>query len=399
MKTNFCSRNAICWVALRMAGTVDGTKTGITDYPWWACRIWHGMTFGVWWALLRRHGFRISPSRVWLAVSVTLVSLGNSLLAGYARCRCRDRLRKAEPHPAPLILMGHPRSGTTLLHELLVTDPRWGYADTYQCFVPSHWLLSRKRVLRWLGRLLPSERPEDGMKVGLGLPQEDEFALLNLGAPSTYEGLAFPSDPLSPWQTMDLEKADPSLRKCWQDTFVEFLRGLAAEDPRPPVLKSPPHLTRIGPILERFPGARFVHIRRNPYHAIPSMIGLTRGLYQTQGFQPPPEDMLGEALQYYLEMFAVFDRDVPKLGPGRFHELSYEDLVADPVGELQRLYAALGLEGFDPAGPALQRRVEEMRAFRPVDRPPAPAADLDLMDACFGERARRWGYPRPRGAE
>lgn len=378
-----------------MAGSNCGTNKGTSDYPWWACRFWHGMTFGVWWAMLRRHGFRISPSRLWLAVSVTLVSLGNSLLAAYAGWRCRGRLRDAEAHPAPLILMGHPRSGTTLLHELVVSDPRWGYADTYQCFAPAHWLLTRKWIQRWLGRLLPAGRPEDGMKVGLDLPQEDEFALLNLGAPSTYEGLAFPCDPPVPWQVMDWEKADPSLRKTWQDTFVEFLRGLAVEDPRPPVLKSPLHLTRIGLILERFPRARFVHIRRNPYQAIPSMIGLTRGLYRTQGLQPEPGGMLEYALQYYGEMFDVFDRDVTRLGPGRFHELSYEDLVGDPVGELQRLYAALGLEGFNPQNPVLVRRVEEMKEFQPVQRPIPAAGDLDLMEAVFGERARKWGYRRP----
>lgn len=381
-----------------MAGSQYETQETAADYPWWAGRIWHGMTFGVWWALLRRHGFRISPSRIGLAVSVTLLSPGNSLLAGYTRWRCRERLRKAEPHPEPLILMGHPRSGTTLLHELLVTDPRWGYADTYQCFAPSHWLLTRSLVAGWLGRLLPAERPEDGMKVGLDLPQEDEFALLNLGAPSTYEWLAFPGDPPNPWVEMDLDQAGPSLRTLWQDTFVEFLRGLASADPRPPVLKSPLHLTRIGPILERFPRARFVHIRRNPYHAIPSMVGLTRKLYQTQGLQPPSGPMLEEALQYYREMFALFDREASRPGPGRFHELSYEDLVADPVGEMQRLYAALGLEGVDPESPALRRRLEEMRAFRPVERPLPPAADLDRMEACFGERARKWGYTRPAGA-
>lgn len=390
-----CSRNAFCRLSLRMAGTVDGTKAGPTGYPWWALRFWHGMTLGVWLALLRRHGFRISPSRLWLVVLVTLFSLFNSLLAACTQWYCWFRLRKARPHPQPVILVGHHRSGTTLLHELMVTDARWGYPDTYQCFAPSHALLTRRHLIGWLEWLLPRQRPEDGMKVGLRLPQEDEFALMNLGAPSPYEEMGFPLDPESPWQALDLDKGDPALRKLWQDTFEKFLRSLAAADSRPPVIKSPLHMARIGLILERIPGARFVHIRRNPYQVIPSWISMSRGLQESQGLGRMGDKGLERHLQNYHEVFELFERHLPKLGPGRFHELTYEDLVADPKRELGRLYAALGIEGFDPETPALRRRLEEMREFKPVQRRiPAPA-DLDRMEAAFGDRARKWGYQRP----
>ena len=50
------------------------------------------------------------------------------------------------------------------------------------------------------------------MSVGWGRPQEDEFALALLGAPSPYLGIAFPNEePLEP-ESLDLDDLPPRLR-------------------------------------------------------------------------------------------------------------------------------------------------------------------------------------------
>jgi omega-hydroxy-beta-dihydromenaquinone-9 sulfotransferase len=370
-------------------------KGGGDHYPWWASRVWHGMTAGVWWSLLQRHGFRIAPSRLWLVLSVTWVTLVNSVLALGCRAVFRGRRKRARANPDPLVLVGHARSGTTLLHELVVTDPRWGFADTYQCFVPSHWILSRNWVVPWMKHLVPADRPSDGMKLGFELPQEDEFALMNLGAPSPYEYLAFPAVTDTPWVSVEWGPGDSGLRRLWQDTFAGFLRDLALADPRPVVLKSPLHMARIGMILERFPNARFVHIRRNPCRVMESMLAMAHSLYQTQGLQIVPDNILESNLAFYHELNHRFESGRVLLGPGRLHEMTYEGLVADPVAELGRMYAALELEGFDPHRPALVNRVEEMRKFRPRARPGISDADRQRIHQSVREQARRWGYSQP----
>ncbi len=353
------------------------------------------MTLGVWWSMLRRYGFRIAPSRLWLVLSVTWVTLCNSVLALICRGVFRKQRQQTRANPDLLVLVGHARSGTTLLHELVVTDARWGFADTYQCFVPSHWLLSRSWVVPWMKYMVPANRPSDGMKLGMELPQEDEFALLNGGAPSPYEYIGFPQESNVPRLSVDLAKVDPGLRLLWQDTFADFLRDLAIRDSRPLVLKSPVHMGRIGMIRERFPRARFVHIRRNPYHVVGSMMGMTRSLYQSQALQELPTDFLEGILEFYHELFGILEKEQTLLEPGQFHELSYEDLVADPVGELERMYQALGLTGFDRDNPNLRRRVEEMRKFQAPKRQAVAVGDLNRMEASLHDRVRRWGYSRP----
>jgi omega-hydroxy-beta-dihydromenaquinone-9 sulfotransferase len=365
------------------------------DYPRWALRFWHGMTFGVWWALLKRHGFRVERFGVGLALSVSILSLFNTILAFYGALTRGYWIRRARPHQQPWIIVGHNRSGTTLLHELMATDSRWTYPDTYQCFCPSHWLVSRFYAKRILSVFLPPKRPGDGMSVGFDRPQEDEFALINLGACSPYESMAYPKDEPLPEMNPDLEAAGGQRREDWKNKFTGFLRDLSVRDSRPPLLKNPLHMARVSAILECFPQAVFVHIRRNPYEVIESMLRFTREIHAALAFQKDPEDLLERILESYAALFGLWERDRGLLPGGQHFELSYEDLVADPVGELERMYAALGLEGFDRQNPALIRRVEEMRRFQLPRKRTLSASDRDRIHRSVHVQALRWGYSQP----
>ena len=88
----------------------------------------------------------------------------------------------------PVFLVGYWRSGTTLLHELLALDDCFAAPSTYQCFNPHRFLLTVHRA--------PGEnrvvRPAGDMTVSPSSPQEEEFALLCMGAISPYEAFMFP---------------------------------------------------------------------------------------------------------------------------------------------------------------------------------------------------------------
>ena len=89
----------------------------------------------------------------------------------------------------PLFLVGHWRSGTTLLHELLALDESFAAPSTYACFNPHHFLLARHGA----PSTKSAERPTGDMIISPFSPQEDEFALLCMGAISPYEAFVFPS--------------------------------------------------------------------------------------------------------------------------------------------------------------------------------------------------------------
>ena len=96
----------------------------VNPYQFWVARFWHGMLFGSWMRLLARNGFRISPTRLPLATTITCGTIFNSLLRP-VQDMCYGRyIEKTQIKDAPIFILGHWRSGTTLLHELLVLDQR-----------------------------------------------------------------------------------------------------------------------------------------------------------------------------------------------------------------------------------------------------------------------------------
>ncbi len=325
------------------------------------------MPMGVWFGLMAEHGFKIWPSKLGLATTISAASIFNSLAEPLSEARFRRRLHQPPKTPPPLFILGHWRSGTTLLHELMMHDERFCCPTTYQCFAPGHFLLTETLLTRALSWIIPSKRPMDNVAAGWSRPQEDEFALANMGAPSPYLRMGFPATTGSAPVALDLAKLSAADRSRWQEAMRRFLVRLAVRDARRPVLKSPPHTARIGILAEMFPGARFLHLVRDPFVVFPSTVRLWRSLDEVQGLQRDR----GERLEEYVfacfeEMYDAFERDRPRLAPGQLHELRYEDLVKDPVGQLGQAYDALGLDDFETVKSTLEShaRSRQMTKYR-----------------------------------
>ena len=81
---------------------------------------------------------------------------------------------------APVFILGHWRSGTTFVHNVLSGDSRYGYCTTYQTVFP-HIMLWGYGFFRACTKvLMPSHRPTDSVELGPDLPQEEQFALVNM---------------------------------------------------------------------------------------------------------------------------------------------------------------------------------------------------------------------------
>ena len=334
-------------------------------YPWWSPRFWHGMPLPVWLGLLGEHRWRVSPSRLGLLGTITAATAFNSLSGWLSDARFARQLGTAEIREDPLFIIGHWRSGTTLLHELLMLDERFFCPSTYQCFAAGHFLLTESLLTSMLAWMMPAKRPMDNVAAGWDRPQEDEFALMNLGAASPYRRMAFPATASNEATALDLESLDPPTLAHWQKTFRRFLRMLAVRDARRTVLKSPPHTARMGILRSMFPSARFLHIVRDPLVVFPSTMRLWQSLDYVQGMQVDRGERLAPyVLDTFEVMYNAFERDRAGLPEGCLHEVKYEDLVADPVGKLAEAYEALDLGGFDSMRPALETQAKAMQRYR-----------------------------------
>ncbi len=318
-------------------------------------KLWHGMSFRAWWRLLKANHFDISWSRLPMALAVTLFSLNNSLLGFFQSLLYGRKIAAARVTDGPLFVIGHYRSGTTLLQELLCSDPRHTYPTTYECFAPHHFLLTERWFSWWLNLALPSQRLADRMLQGTDRPQEDEAAMCCLGLPSRYHRFAFPNRDLGNSASPDLDKQPTETVSQWKCAFKLFLQSITLRRPLRIVLKSPQHTCRVKHLAELFPDARFVYIIRDPEIVFPSTVRLWKVIHESQALQVPNHEGLEElVLKEFNEMHRLVDRDRRRLDPSRFCQVRYEDLVADPMGQLDRIYQQLELGDFQTAKESVQ---------------------------------------------
>jgi hypothetical protein len=331
----------------------------------WTPRMWQGCNLFAWLRLLWRNHFAVHPQYLYMPCVITCVSAGHTVLRYLQEAWYGSKLDRTVIRNPPLFIIGHWRTGTTLLHEMLILDPRHSCPNYYHCLEPNHFLLTEKIVKRFFRWLIPSHRPMDNMAVGWDRPQEDEFALCMLGQPSPYLTIAFPNHPPQDQEAFDPQRLPRRARQAWKKAFVGFLRRLTFRDPRRLVLKSPTHTCRIPTLLELFPNAQFVHIVRDPFVVFPSTVNLWRSLYEAHGLQRPNFLHLDEhVLATFCYLYDRLEETRHLVPAGNFHELRYEDLVADPPGQMRRLYEALGLGGFEDIRPRLEQYCREQSGYR-----------------------------------
>jgi len=362
----------------------------------WTPRFWDGMNLTGWIRLLVRNRFAVGPTCIPMALIITAASLLNSFLWAVQAIIFGRKIRQTQIEHDPIFVIGHWRTGTTLVHELLALDPRHTYPDTHTCFNPNHFLISGWLLKPCLGFLLPARRPMDNMEAGWDHPQEDEFALCNLGVPSPYLTLAFPNRPPQDREYLNLEGLSPQALARWKRALAWFLKCLTVRDSRRIVLKSPPHTCRIKVLLELFPNARFIHLVRDPYVVYPSTIHLWKRLCRTQGLQIPKHRHLEEHVFDSLNrMYEVFERDRRLIAESRLCEVRYEDLVRDPIEQMRMIYERLGLGDFERVLPALQEYVHRQAEYK-TNRYELAGETRAEISRRWGSYIRRYGYsPEP----
>ncbi len=352
-------------------------------YPWYSPRFWHGMRFGDWIKLAAENRFRIHPSRIPMALLLCGITPVNSALAVCQRLLYGRKLEETQVDSPPVFIVGHWRSGTTLLHELMALDERFASPTTYECFAPHHCLVTSWIFPKLFGVLLPKNRPMDNMAAGWQMPQEDEFALLTLGAPTPYRRMAFPNHEPADLEFIDMEGIDSEKRERWDAALRYFVKLLTSKHGKRVLLKSPPHTGRIEALAQLFPGAKFIHIARHPYAIFPSTRRLWYALDDAQACQRPHHRQTDEYILMCLErMYGAFFQQRERLDKYQVGYTRYEELVADPLGEIARLYEELELGDFAAVQPAIEAQVKERSGYR--------AHQHNLNSDLRNEVDRRW---------
>jgi omega-hydroxy-beta-dihydromenaquinone-9 sulfotransferase len=364
----------------------------------WAAPVWIGCNFSAWMRLLIRNRFAVHWSRWHYAVLYTLGSVVNSCLGLAQKVVFGRRVAETVITDPPIFIVGHWRTGTTLLHELLVLDDRYIGPTGFECVAPQHFLLT-ERLAPLVGFMVSKHRAMDNMDSSLHHPQEDEFVWVMQGQPSPYLTLAFPNRPPVHERYLDLEQLTPRELEAWKRPLLRFVQQLYFRHRKTVVLKNPNHSFRIKVLLNVFPEAKFIHIVRDPYVVYPSSIHLLKSLSRVHSLQRPTFEGLDErVLATYVDLYRKVDEGRELVDPSRFYELRYEDLIADPEAQLQSLYEHLGLGGFEEYRPRLREYLADHADYK-TNGYELTAEQHKIVTERWGEVMHRYGYHPAAAAE
>ncbi len=335
--------------------------------------------------------------------AVGLTTLATSPLRAVERLRFGRAIDATRVDPSPVFVLGHWRTGTTHLLNLLAQDPRFGCISTFQAMVPGFVLGTERRVKPWLARQLGTSHPTreiDNMPLDLDAPQEEAFALANLTPWASLHAFTLPHQAREWIERYGFLCGLSALeRREWTAAYLRLLRTATLRcGGKRLVLKDPTNTGRIPALLELFPDARFVHIVRDPYRVLPSTLGIYRVVLAKSQLQRASEGEIEEAvLAVFERMMRKYLEDRTLIPAGNLAETRYEDLEARPMGEMARIYGELGLDGFETAAPAIEAYLASLGSFR-KNQYRVDASVVAKVNGRWEFALDAWRYPRLGGS-
>jgi hypothetical protein len=349
-----------------------------------------------WLRLLAAARFRVRPAYwprlaavLWTSLLGTAVTLPERLALApvlwfrFARGPLAGALRDGPP---VLVVLGYYRSGTTHLHYLLSCDPRFVTTRWHQVASPAGWWGSWTLLRAAMVPLTPNTRPQDEVAFGPDWPAEDDFALAGWAGASALPGrFVFPATRAKARDWHLLDKLSPREHARFARTLAAFCWKLTrpAGRHRRLLLKTPSHTARVRALRAVFGDrVRFVHITRDPEAVVRSNVvmaeRLERFLLQDGPDAQTTRREIVDELEATERAFLEQSADLP---PERLARLRYEDLTADPVAELRRVYAQLDLGWTAETELRVRAYLAGVAEYRPDTRPGAKAAGLGLTEA------------------
>ncbi len=255
-----------------------------------------------------------------------------------------------EPIDAPLFVVGPPRTGTTILLELLALDPSLRAPFAWEALHPlpvaADATVDRDRRLALSEceqELWADVHPEfmTMHELASDLPGECvHFLAYDFAGP--HWSMLFDTPTFTGWQLEHIEPLLARVYRLHRRMLQTFQHG---SEPRRWLLKSPGHLQTLAQLFAEYPDARVIHTHRDPSRFIASLVSLLAVLRFTRS-DHVDIGTLGPMMELTYKMFleqVIDQRDLGQIPDGQIVDSHFLDLMADPVGSLRRLYEQLDM--------------------------------------------------------
>lgn len=309
----------------------------------------------------------LAPRRAGRTLGIAVGGWIGAPMAGAEWLRRRHQIDAVELDDEPVFIIGHWRSGTTHLHNLMSRDARFGCLRMFEALAPDCSVATRRWLPPILARTMPRKRPMDNMEWPMDAPQEEEIPLAKVTPYSWYAQFLFPKQAIATFERYVLMNGAPRrAEREFKRKYLRLLKVAALHDgKRRLLLKNPVNTARIPLLLDLFPKAKFVFIHRSPYEVFPSTVNLHRKILELTALQEFDDaDIERNVVAMYQRVVERYRADARLVPKGQLVEVGYQDLVDDPIGTLEHIYGRVGLDGFDQARPSVAAYLESIRGYR-----------------------------------
>lgn len=315
------------------------------------------------------------------------------------RLRAQEWIRR---HPeiteeriaAPVVVVGMMRSGTTLLQRLLAADNRFHCAYGWEVVEVAPQL-----GYEWSAQEDPRIAISEKREAISREMAPELFAIHPMYAREPEEEIVFLSDAFlshvpesgahvpryRSWiDHQDFTPAYAYLHRMLQ--FLQWQKRQHGQTAHRWVLKSPAHLGYLDTLRAQFPDLHVVHMHRDPKQTIPSGASLNATLHAMHADRVDRHRVGAEWMERmgWTNDRAMATRERWADESVRCTDIEFADAVADPIGQVARVYDAIGVALTGDAESAMCRRL--VQRPREPTRPPYAASDFGLSDAAIDER-------------
>ncbi|MYF29159.1 MAG: sulfotransferase [Gammaproteobacteria bacterium] len=319
------------------------------------------------------------------------------------RLRVEDLLRRhPEIHELDvgriILIAGMQRTGTTLMQRLLASNPAVRSLSAWEALNPvplpgegradcHRRVRLAKASERTLAYLAPTLFPIHPIEHDA--PEED-ILLLDL----TFMSQTFEATMHVPSYARWLEQQDQSKTYEYLRTLMKILVWQRPGDVW--VLKTPQHLEHLDVVLEVLPKTTIVQTHRDPVIAVASFCSMVAHARGMMSEHVDPGEISAHWIPKVRRALALAMEVRATVPPSRFVDVSYYDLLDDPLTVLRRVYKALRLD-FGPAAEAALAAARASNRQHRYGRHAYDAADFGIscrrIEDCFAWYRARFGIP------
>jgi Sulfotransferase family len=305
----------------------------------------------------------------------------------------------------PMFITGLPRSGSTFLHTLMSQDLGNRVPLTWEMILPSPPPARTDRAGDPRAARVEQLLKEMGLQTpqivalhpfGAELPEEDhlmtEIMLLGDNLPALWRMPSF---------NRQRAALDPAIRFRTHRMVLQNLQARFRAERV--LLKNPGHIFQLEALLAEYPDAQIVQTHRDPAKVIPSVAALLVMMRRNSSHDVAPAEKIAEGnLRAFADglLKAIQFRQRPGIEE-RFCDVHFRELVTDPIGTAERIYAHFGMGLTDGARRAMRAWLADPASRTSKGRHQLAEYGLDdaAIDRAFGEYLEHYRVVRERARE